>query len=138
MASELLIVEAMQRFAVSVVAVLLLAQGCYLGHNPTVRHVAMGVDGALVIGGVATMATADRSSPEFAQSIFDGVANTLQTDLGTVALVAGIVGLLVNLAVTPDDHKPEALQALHASVPAAVHVSARSGLSLSGLTLDEK
>lgn len=135
MASELLIVVAMKRLAVSVVAVMLLTQGCYLGRSPTVRHVAMGIDGALVVGGVATMATADKSSPDLAQSVFDGVANTVQTDVGTVALIAGIVGLLINLAVTPDDHKPEAQQPRG---PAAVHVVAWSGLSLSRLTLDEK
>jgi hypothetical protein len=96
----------------------------------------MGINGAFVVGGVATMATANKSSTEFGQSVFDSVANSVQTDVGAVALAAGIVGLLVNLAMTPDDHEPEAQQP-RGSAP-AVHVAAQSGLSLSGLTLDEK
>jgi hypothetical protein len=74
-------------------------QGCVLGTNPTARHVAMAVDGAFVVGGIAVTTTANRSSPELGNQVFDSTTNSLQTDVGAVMLVAGLVGLVINAAL---------------------------------------
>src|SRR5450755_2713224 len=83
--------------------------GCVLGRSPTARHVAMAVDGALVVGGVTMAATADKSSPNFGMDVFDSVSNSIQTDLGAATIVAGLVGLVINLALAPapDQLAPE-------------------------------
>lgn len=89
-------------------AAMLLAttQGCVLGRSPTARHVAMAVDGALAAGGIALLATANRSSSELAPEVADGIFNSAQTGVGIVALVSGLVGLVVNVALAPDKPAP--------------------------------
>ncbi|HET9988655.1 MAG TPA: hypothetical protein VFQ65_09040 [Kofleriaceae bacterium] len=107
--------------------------GCVLGRSPTARHTAMVVDGALAAGGIALAATANHSSSEFATGVADSVANSLQTDLGAVAVAAGIIGLLINVAIAPDKPAPENV-APHPV--AALHVAPSANLSLSALTID--
>ena len=110
-------------------------QGCVLGTRPTPRHVAMAIDGALVVGGIAMVATADRSSPELAQSVFDGTANSLQNGVGAAALVAGLAGLVVNVALAPGEPAP-AVRPVSPASASTVRVAPGAGLSLSALTID--
>jgi len=89
---------------------LAIPQGCVLGPNPTARHVAMAVDGAMVVGGITLSATANRSSPEFATGVADSVANSILTDVGAAMLIAGLVGLVVNLGIKPRHTPATSLQ----------------------------
>jgi len=108
-------------------------QGCVLGARPAPRHVAMAIDGTLVAGAIAIMATANHSSPELAQGIFDSAANSIQTDVGAAVLIAGLVGLVINLGLAPD----EPVSAVRPLSPApTVRVAPSAGLSLSALTID--
>ena len=73
---------------------LLLAQGCYLGRGKTVRHVAMAIDGAFVVGGIAIAATPD---PEGCLCL------VTSAEVGAVPLIVGLAGLLINVLMTPDE-----------------------------------
>jgi hypothetical protein len=112
---------------------LVTTQGCVLGRSPVARHTAMVADGALVAGGIALAATANQSSPDFATGVVDGVANSLQKDLGAVALVAGIAGLVINLALAPETPAPDSVGP---HPVAALHVAPSANLSLGAVTLE--
>jgi drug/metabolite transporter (DMT)-like permease len=113
---------------------LVTTQGCVLGSRPTARHAAMAIDGAMVVGGIVIAATANRSSQEFVQGVVDDVGNTLQKDVGVGVLLAGLVGLAINAAVTPKEPAPAVRHLPPASGP-TVSVAPSAGLSLSALTL---
>lgn len=72
------------------IAVLLLTQGCYLGPNKTARKVAYGVNGAMIVGGIAIAATPD---PANCFCIIDNA------DAGAVPIVLGLAGLIGGLVV---------------------------------------
>ncbi len=120
---------------VALLGMMLAAQGCVLGTRPTVRHVAMGIDGALAAGGIVLAATANKSSPELGQSVFDSTANSVQTDLGVAMLIAGLAGLVVNVALTPTEPTSVVRTVSPGSAP-TVRVVPSAGLSLSALTID--
>ena len=132
MARRVLLPAAMHKL-VAVALLLATTQACVLGRSPVARHTAMAVDGVLVAGGIALAATANRSSPEFVGGVADGVANSLQQDLGAVTILAGLAGLVINLALAPDQPAPET-PAPHPA--AALHVAPSATLSLNALTVE--
>lgn len=81
---------------------------CVLGRGPTARHAAMIVDGALVAGGIALVATADHSSSDFVGEVVAQTGNSLQKEAGAIVLLAGLAGLVVNLALEPSSHRDAA------------------------------
>ena len=117
----------------AVLTMLVATQACVLGRGPTARHTAMAIDGVLAAGGIALAVTADHSSETFVGGIADGVANSLQKDAGAIALMAGLAGLVINLALAPSPPQPDTV--LHQPA-VALSVAPSSKLSLAAVTLE--
>jgi len=92
----------MRKLAVpAVVAAILASQGCYLGHNKTLKTVAVAVDSAVVVGGIVIAATPD---PANCFCIVN------HADVGAVPIAFGLIGLLINaMTSTSSDPAPTAV-----------------------------
>jgi len=98
-------VGAMRNLASVVVVAVGLSQGCYLGPSPTQRHVAMVMNGVLAVGGIALTAVPD-SAPQDCNCLLPNLGADLAHAIGPVPLVAGLIGLVINVAAAPAEAAP--------------------------------
>ena len=87
----------MPRPLAAVLASVILCQGCYLGHGPVGRTIAYSTNGVIAAGGIALIVDAHVIQP----GLFDLRPQIQQA--GAIALIVGLVGLLINLAVDASD-----------------------------------
>ncbi|MDB4954089.1 MAG: hypothetical protein JWO36_1658 [Myxococcales bacterium] len=112
----------------SLLAVMLVSQGCYLGRSGSGKKVAYAVNGALVVGGVAFAAT-----PADTHCLVCIPYSTI----AIVPIALGLAGLVLNAAIKSPSQDAPVTPLSSSSTSPTVRLNIGPGLSTKSITLDQ-